>query len=121
MKRTSFRKRVTAFPAPFVRSAVDREANFAQPSSASGRRRRRGRKIFIIKQRRRLPAANGTDRNIQRVLMFDNHPDTIRLIFGNGANRHVDLAAPERVSLWDLVLVSALVMSALIGMFWPLL
>jgi hypothetical protein len=121
MKRTSFRKRVAAFPAPFVRPIVDRETNFDQPSSGSGQRHRRTRKIFIIKQLRRLPAANETDRNIQRVLMFDNHPDTIRLLFGSRANRHVDLAASERVSFWDLTLVSVLIMSALIGMFWPLL
>ena len=57
---------------------------------------------------------------MRRILIFDDHPDSLRLVFGGGANPHIDLSAPQRVSSWELVLVSILIMVALIGMFWPL-
>jgi hypothetical protein len=118
MNRTSFRTRVMVFPTPLVRPVIERRANFAQTSGS--RQRRRTRKILVIKQTRRLPSTNAAGRKIHRVLIFDNHPDSLRLVFERRANPHVDLAVPERVSLWELILVSILAMAALIGMFWPL-
>jgi hypothetical protein len=119
MKRTSFRKGVMVFPRPLVRPVIDRQLNLAQTSSGSGQRRRT-RKIFVIKQTSRLPLTNAAGRKIRRILIFDDHPDSLRLIFGRRANPHVDLFSPQRVSSWELILVSILTMGVLIGMFWPL-
>jgi hypothetical protein len=119
MKRTSFRKRVMMFPTQIVRPDVDRQANFAQSSSGSRQPSRR-RKIFVIKQTTRLPSTNGAGRKIRRVLIFDNHPDSLRLAWAERANPGVDLSVPQRVTPWTLVLISILILVALIGMFWPL-
>jgi hypothetical protein len=59
-------------------------------------------------------------KTIRRVLIFDNHPDSLRLVFGRQASPHLDPSRPPRVSPWELILVSILIMGALIGMFWPL-
>jgi hypothetical protein len=67
-----------------------------------------------------LPSANSTGRKIQRVLIFDNHPDSLRLVFGGRPHPFVDLSRPERISLWELVIVSILVIAGLVGIFWPL-
>ena len=74
----------------------------------------------MIKQVRRLESTTGTQKKIRRILIFDNHPDSLRLVFGRRANPHIHLSAPERVISWELILVSILIMGALIGMFWPL-
>ena len=74
----------------------------------------------MIKQVRRLKSTTGTRTKIRRILIFDNHPDTIRLVFGHRANPHNRLLASESVISWELILVSILIMGALIGMFWPL-
>jgi hypothetical protein len=74
----------------------------------------------VIKQLRRLESTTGTHKKIRRILIFDSHPDSLRLVFGRRANPHIHLSAPERVISWELILVSILTMVALIGMFWPL-
>ena len=74
----------------------------------------------MIKQVRRLKSTTGTRTKIRRILIFDNHPDTIRLVFGHRANPNNRLLASESVISWELILVSILIMGALIGMFWPL-
>jgi hypothetical protein len=74
----------------------------------------------VIKQVRRLKSTTGTHKKIRRILIFDNHPDSLRLVFGCRANPHIHLSAPESVISWELILVSILTMVALIGMFWPL-
>src|SRR6266403_5001827 len=120
MKRTGFRKRVMVFPTRLVRPVIDRQPNLAQTSSPDGQRRP-VRKIFVIKQAGRLLSTNGTHKEIRRIVIFDNHPDSLRLVFGRRANPDVDLSVRRRATLRDLILVSMLTMGALIGMFWPIL
>src|SRR5216683_326135 len=92
----------------------------ALPTSFVDRQRSRTRKIFIIKKTSRLPSTNAAGKKIRRILIFDNHPDSLRLIFGERASPYVDLSVPQRVSSWQLIVVSILTMSALFGMVWPL-
>ena len=108
-----------ALPTSFVRRITEGQLNLTQTSSGD-RQRVRTRKIFIIKKTSRLPSTNAAGKKIRRILIFDNHPDSLRLVFGERANPYVDLSVPQRVSSWELVLVSILIMSALFGMFWPL-
>ena len=109
-----------AWSTPFVRPIINHQPDLAQTSAENEQRRRRTRKVFIIKQVQRLPATNAASGKIQRVLIFDNHPDSLRLLFGRRANPHLDLSVPNRVSEGELVFVSILAMGALFGMFWPL-
>src|SRR5713101_5939653 len=119
MKRERPHYRGMALPTSFVRRITEGQLNLAQTSSGD-RQRSRTRKIFIIKKTSRLPSTNAAGKKIRRILIFDNHPDSLRLIFGERANPYVDLSVPQRVSSWELIVVSILTMSALFGMVWPL-
>ena len=78
------------------------------------------RRPFGCRSGQALESTTGTHKKIRRILIFDDHPDSLRLVFEGGANPHGDLSVPQPVSSWELILVSILTMSALIGMFWPL-
>jgi len=119
MKRKDFRHRPISFPEQFVRPNAG--ASVFPLFAASENPRRRTRKIFIIKQARRLAPTNGTEKKFRRILIFDDHPDSLRLVFGPGASRHDDLSVPPRATSWDFILVSILAIVAFVAMFWPLL
>jgi hypothetical protein len=120
MKRKTSPRWAMPFPATLVRPIAHGHPNLARLSFAKEQPGPRTRKIFVIKQSRRLRSTNGADKEMQRILIFDNHPDTLRLVFGGGANPHGDLSVPPPASSWDVILVSILTIGALIGMFWPL-
>jgi hypothetical protein len=106
-----------ALPASLVRPGTDDQLNLASDSSVTGQQRVRTKKIFIIKTTSRLPSTNAPGKKIRRILIFDNHPESLRLVFGQQA----DSSEPQSTSLWELVLVGALTFGAVFGMFWPLL
>jgi hypothetical protein len=108
------------FRAPFVRPVSDLQPDLALRASENREPGLRPRKIFVIKQASRRPATNTAGKQIRRILIFDDHPDSLRLVFGRRANSQIDLSTPSRASSWELILVSMLTMGALIGMFWPL-
>jgi hypothetical protein len=69
---------------------------------------------------------------IRRILIFDNHPDSLLLVSGQNLNPDVDLAtgrarptgglaAPLHASLLHFVLGLALILVLVLAMFWPLL
>jgi len=121
MKRKTFRNRVMAFPAPFARPFAGRQPDLVQSSPANGQRRQM-RKIFVIRKVSWLPATNATGRKIQRVLIFDNHPDSLRLVSGyRSADLHFHLSDPPRTTSWGVALLWILVVGLMMAMFWPLL
>lgn len=115
MKRKSSPYRRIVFPSPVVGPIADRQPNLARGFFVNGQRNLRARKIFLIEQ------TTCARKKIRRVLILDNHPDSLRLVLGGGANPHDDLSEPHRVSSWDLIIVSTLTVGVLVGMFWPLL
>jgi hypothetical protein len=117
VKRKDFRGR--SISSPFVRPIAG--PGLFPRSAASEKPRRRTRKIFVIKQARRLASTNGTEKKLRRILIFDDHPDTLRLVFGPGVSGHDDLSVPSRVTSWEFIFVSILAIVAFLGMFWPLL
>jgi hypothetical protein len=121
MKREGPHYRRIALPTPFVRPSADDQLNLARPFSATGRQRGRTRKIFVIKQTSRLPSTKARGKKIRRILIFDDHPDSLRLIFGRRHHPYLDLSRRQRISLWELLIVSLLLIAGLVGMFWPLL
>ena len=129
MKRKSFQRRQMSFPAPFVRPIANHQPNLARPFPMSQQLGIRAKKIFVIKESSRplgsrsgqaLPATNAARKRIQHILIFDDHPDSLRLVFGRRANPHVHLSAPPPASSWELILVSILTMGVLVAMLWPL-
>ena len=116
MKRKSFGARQIQFPAPLVGPIAARESKLAQTSSGIGQTGLRQKRLFIIKQVGR----SGTEK-IHRVLIFDNHPDSLRLVFEGGAISHDELPKSRHVSSWELIIVSILTIGGLVGVFWPIL
>lgn len=120
MKKRNSRYRPVA-PPYFVRHIGKHQPVVVRLPFANEQRAPRSRKIFIVKQVKRLEPTTGKCERLRSVLIFDDHPDSLRLVFGGGVNPHGDLSAPQTVNSWELLLVSILTMGALIGMFWPLL
>jgi hypothetical protein len=129
MKRKSFQRRQVSFPAPLVRPIANHQPNLARPFPVSRQPGIRAKKIFVIKESRRplssrldqaLPATNAARKRIQHILIFDDHPDSLRLVFGRRVNPQAHLSAPPPASSWELILVSIVTVGALVAMFWPL-
>jgi len=59
------------------------------------------RRVFLFKGEERLAAKNGPDKTIQRILIFDNHPETLHLLFGRGAITWADPEAEESTRWWE--------------------
>jgi hypothetical protein len=71
------------------------------------------RRIFIVRQASRLSANDTQSKTIRRILVFDDHPDSLRLILG-------DYAPEESAGWWAPFLGWALVICLMILMFLPL-
>jgi hypothetical protein len=54
-------------------------------------------------------------KTIRHIVIFDNHPDSLRLLLNS------DLIPRRRNDFFDAVLATALVLAAGLGMLWPLL
>jgi hypothetical protein len=68
-----------------------------------------------------IPVGSGC-KAIRRVLMFDNHPDSLRLLPEYFRNWAVDLAAPpDRRRVRHGVVGFISIMTLGLGVFWPLL
>jgi hypothetical protein len=115
-RKSSYHRRIT-LRTPFVRPTADRESNLARTFSTIKQPGSPVRKIFVIKQARRLEPRNGAEKTVRRILIFDNHPDSLRLVYEGGVDSLSDPFEPLHVSGWGLILVSVLTSAALIGMF----
>jgi hypothetical protein len=83
-------------------------------STSSGQKR-----IFAIVSR---PVATEIEgKTIRRVLIFDNHPDSIRLVLESGVHLDSDGAASLRGRRTSIVCGSILIAMCLAAMLWPLL
>jgi hypothetical protein len=61
----------------------------------------------------RLVSVSG--KTIRHIVIFDNHPDSLRLLLGS------DLIPQRRNEFFYAVLTIVLVLAAVLGMLWPLL
>jgi hypothetical protein len=121
MKREWPQYRGTTLSAPqFVRPSADDQLNLRGALSES-ERRVRTKKIFIVRKTTRLLSTNTAGKKIRRILIFDNHPESLRLVFGHRRHLDVDLIQSKRATSWELLVVSMVTLVGLIGMFWPLL
>ena len=117
MKREwPFERQITT---QFLRSDSEDQFDSAPDFSVSRQQLGWRRKIFVIEQTDRLPSTDAAGKKIRRILIYDNHPDSLRLVLGRGANRRH--SAPRGIGSWDFLIVSLLALVGLIGMFWPVL
>jgi hypothetical protein len=119
MKKRSSYHRARTLNAPVLTLPVeDRSAN---PFRFLSRGRRLGtgtKRFFIIKQAVQLPPTSSAgSRTVQHVLIFDDHPESLRLVFG-GAAAQVDLSRLPGASSRYLVLLSILIMGLLSAILW---
>ena len=56
---------------------------------------------------------------MQHILIFDDHPDSLRLVLGEPAKPYANRAFPRRVASWA-VLFSLLMLGLVTAMLWPL-
>ncbi len=121
MKRERFDYRRMELPVSFVRPDADDRLNFRRSFPPLGEHRGQTRKIFVVKKTSRLPSTSAAGKKIRRILIFDDHPDSLRLVFGRRPLSDVDLSRSPRISSWELIVVSLVTLVGLVGMFWPLL
>lgn len=82
--------------------------------------RRSGRKRIFAAVSRAIPTDVG-GKTIRHALIFDNHPDSLRLIFETGVDLDSDAAAWRRETRTSVVCGSILIAMVLAAMLWPLL
>ena len=69
------------------------------------------KRIFVVASR----PVTESEKTIRHIVIFDNHPASLRLLFGS------DLVLQRRNELFYVVPVIVLVLAAGLGIFWPLL
>jgi hypothetical protein len=67
-----------------------------------------------------LPARAAAGKTIRHILVFDDHPDSLRLVFGRRRRPRVDRPRPTSGGWWEPILGGLLITGALILMFLPL-
>jgi hypothetical protein len=79
-----------------------------------------GRKKIFAAVSRPIPTDVG-GKTIRHVLIFDNHPDSLRLIFETGVDLDSDAAAWRRETRTSVICGSILIAMVVAAMLWPLL
>jgi hypothetical protein len=76
------------------------------------------KRIFAIVSRPIPSEAEG--KTIRRILIFDNHPDSLRLVSEAGMDLDSDKVAPQREKRISII-CGSIIIAVLIGaMLWPL-
>jgi hypothetical protein len=74
-----------------------------------------------VRQTGRLRVTDRSINTVRRILIFDDHPDSLRLILGGSASRNVRRTCGGWATLRIFILPGIALLTALIAMFWPLL
>jgi hypothetical protein len=119
MKRRSSHHRARILNAPFLKQpAEDRSSNSLRFLSLGRQHGTATKRFFIIKQAVQLPPTNSAEsRTVQHVLIFDDHPESLRLVFGS-TTPEIDLSRPPPASSWHFILLSILIMGLLSAILW---
>ncbi len=119
MKKRRFHHRARTFNAPLLRlPAEDRSANPFRFLSLGRQLGTGTKRFFIIKQAVQLPPTSSAEsRTVQHVLIFDDHPESLRLVFGSAAPE-IDPSRPPGASSRHLVLLSILIVGLLSAILW---
>lgn len=121
MKRKNLRYRGMPLPRQFARPSSDSDNVRLSGDRALGSRAGvGGRKVFVVKQSRWLrPTHAARGQRVRRILIFDNHPDSLRLAASyRRANVTPNFSAQPDANSWQLFVAGMLAMGALVGMLW---
>ena len=55
----------------------------------------------MLRGETRLVPNNGPAKTVQRILIFDNHPETLHLLFERGTGASTDPQTEESTSWWE--------------------
>lgn len=119
MKRNNFARRPAALPGRFIREPNESDEVNSVPFP--GERAYIPKKIFILKRTSRLMETNGPVKIVRRILMFDDHPDSLRLILGPSADPRPYPGSGDRDILWDFILPGIAILVGVTAMLWFLL
>jgi hypothetical protein len=121
MERENSQDRGMPLSRQFVRPSRDsRNLRLARDLPLGRRVSVGARKIFVVKQTSHLPATNAAPgKTVRHILIFDNHPDSLRLVFGRRAASHIHLSDPQRTTSWGVALLWILAVGLMMAMFWP--
>jgi len=121
MQRRSYHHRARIFDAALLKPPAEApSSNSFRVLSPDRQPGRRAKKIFVIRQTVQLPSTDSAEgRSVQHILIFDDHPESLRLVFGR-ATAEIDLPRPPGARLWPLVLLSILIISSLIAILLSL-
>jgi hypothetical protein len=100
-------------------SIENRRPDLVGLPSPDKKRNARAKTIFVITQITALAATNIPGKKMRRILIFDNHPDSLRLASREQANTRID-SAKTRANSWHVLIVSLVAAGGLLGMLWPL-
>src|SRR4051812_29593993 len=103
----------------FVRQIGGHSAARPAPGVKQQRRSQKTR-IFVIAQVRQSGRKNALGPKRRQILIFDDHPDSLRLVSRYHLNRDAERPRPRR-SQWHLILGLLLILFLIDAMFWPLL
>src|SRR5205085_12313340 len=118
MNRKSSHQRRMLSRAFFGKPITKRQPILTDHSLPNGQPRIQPRRIFVIRQATQFSRTNSTPgKNIQHILVFDDHADSLRLVLEELASPTIDRPAPRT---WWVFLFSILMLGLLIAMFWPL-
>jgi hypothetical protein len=67
-----------------------------------------------------LSPAGAAHKKIHRILIFDDHPESLRLIFARPVNCRAYRSVPEIAGSRNLILSGIAILTALIATFWIL-
>jgi len=119
MKKRSTHNRARTFNASLLRlPAEDRSASSLRFLSLGRQLGTGTKKFFVVKQAVHPPPTSSAEsRTLQHVLIFDDHPESLRLVFGS-ATPGIDLSRPPGASSRHLVFLSTLIMGLLTAILW---
>jgi hypothetical protein len=118
MKRNNFPRQPTTFQKRFV-SEENEEGYLNSIPCAKEQSCVRKRKVFVFRKTTLLPATKGPGKLIRRILVFDDHPDSLRLVLGRRAGSNIQFSEPQRGISSGIALLCILVVGLMIAMFWP--
>jgi hypothetical protein len=118
MKRNNSGYRAIASLARLVRPSPSPDSHALRFPSATRQSGVPARKIFVIKQTTPLSPPTAADKKIHSILIFDDHPESLRLIFARPANCRAYRSASEIAGSRNLILPGVAILTALIATFW---
>jgi hypothetical protein len=67
----------------------------------------------------RLLSRNASPGKVRHILIFDDHPESLRLAFGRAVDLRFHFSNRERMISWTTVLLWGVVIGLMVAIFWP--